>query len=119
MLQCVAMSAVCLFVKAAAFRRVAIEIKLAYSDSVTCSNNQFCRNCNYYEFETIQHCGGMTTASPKTGLRCLVFGAYQPEWGSLVKIDGEQHHAVTLSATSDSAAEKLCFSRPPSPRDKP
>ena len=27
----------------------------------------FCRNCNYYKFETIQHCGRMTTASPKMG----------------------------------------------------
>ena len=35
--------------------------------SVTCSNNQFCRNCNYFNFETIQHCDGTMTASLETG----------------------------------------------------
>ena len=65
-LQCVAMSAVCLFVNAAS--TVAIVVKLAYSYSVTCSNNQFCGSCKHYDFETVQHCVGTTTASPETGL---------------------------------------------------
>ena len=49
------------YVQAAAFQQ------LTYSYSVTCSNYQFCRNCNYYGFETVRHCGGMTTANLKTG----------------------------------------------------
>ena len=44
------------------------------------------------------------------GPSCLIPSAYQAEWRS---------HAVILSAVFDSAVEKLCFSRPPSPRDKP
>ena len=50
---------------------------ISNSYTVTRSNNQFCRNCNYYKFETVQHCGGTTTASPKTGLSCLIPSAYQ------------------------------------------
>ena len=65
-----------------------LKVKLAYSYSVTCSNHEFCRNCNYYEFETVQHCGGTTTAKSEN----------RPEWRSLVRIDGEPRHAMTLSA---------------------
>ena len=35
----------------------------SYSYSVTCSNNQFCCSCKYYDFETIQPCHGTTIAS--------------------------------------------------------
>ena len=64
-LQCVAMSAVCLFVNAAVFRTSSVGIACSYS--VTCSDNQFCRSCKYYDFETVQHCHVTTTASPETG----------------------------------------------------
>ena len=58
-LQCVAMSAVCLFVNAAAL----VVYVASYSYSGTCSNNQFCCSRKYYDFETIQPCHGTPIAS--------------------------------------------------------
>ena len=80
------------------------EIKLTlYSYSVTCGNNRFCRNCNYYEFETVQHCSGTTTASPKMG----------PSGEALWELT--ENHAMPwrFLLFFNSAVKNLCFSRPP------
>ena len=81
------------------FSTVAIEVKLAYSYSVTCSNHQFCCNWNCYEFETIQHCGGTTTASLKTGPSGEALWELMKNWCFL--------------PFSQQRCWKLCFSRPP------
>ena len=90
------------------FSTVAIEVKPAYSYSVTCSNHQFCHNCNYYKFETVQHCGEDNNQFENG-----------PEWRSLVRIYGEPRHAVMLSAVSNSTVENCVSQGLLSPQDKP
>ena len=99
---------------------VAIEIKLAYSYSVTHSNNQFCRNCNYYEFETVQHCGGTTTVSLKTG---RAVGQQQLVWKRSGEVLWELMRTMPCRdafCCFPTMLLKICVSQGlPSPRDKP
>ena len=78
-------------------------LAIAYSYSVTCSNNQFCRNCKYYDFETVQHCNETTTTSPKMS----------PSGEALWELTENRTMPWWFLLFSNSAVEKLCFSRHP------
>ena len=95
------MSAVCL---GSCLSTVAIEVKLAYSYSVTCSNNQFCRNCKYYEFETVSTLWRDDNSQSKNGPRVASSPARTrlgPEWRSLVNLGGLEKHNYSTALSEN------------------
>ena len=93
------------------FSTVALVVYVAsYSYSGTCSNNQFCCSCKYYNFETIQHCYGTTIAcqemSPSGEALCELMEKHAMQWWFLL--------------FSTSAVKKDCVSQGIlSPQNKP
>ena len=84
------------------FSMVALVVYVAsYSYSGTCSNNQFCCSCKYYDFETIQPCHGTTIASqemsPSGEALCELMEKHAMPWWFLL--------------FSNSAVKRLCFSK--------